>query len=178
MSVRSFFRPLACAAVALASLSALQSAEAAPVLMSPQWAADFCTAWNSTPQLSQGLAGEWLHDDKGRGYKIVEMYRDDCGKAGMVELKIVPKDAKAFCSYGGVPKAAPDFDVDFLMHAKTADWQAMGHGDPGPMWAMMSGRLQFQGPKLVAMRAIKPFASFLLLVGKVPADDATCPSAH
>ncbi len=170
------------AALAAALFAALPLARAAsapaPALMSPQWAAAFCAAWNATPQLSQGLAGEWLHDDKGRGYKIIELYRDDCGKAGSVELKIVPRDARAACSYGGVPKIEPDFDVDFLMHAKTADWLAMGRGDPGPMWAMMSGRLQFQGPKLVAMRAIKPFASFLRLVGRVPADAATCPPAR
>jgi putative sterol carrier protein len=94
----------------------------------------------------------------------------------MVELKIVPQDGKAFCTYGGVPNSPANFDVDFLMHASTKDWEAMGQGDPGPMWAMMSGKLEFQGPKLVAMRAIKPFESFLLNVGKVAADAATCPA--
>ena len=164
-------------AVALALGSAALAAHAsAPALMSPAWTAAMCSAWNATPQLTKGLAGEWLHDDKGRGYKVVEMYRDDCGSAGVVELKIVPRDGQAYCSYGGVPQVAPDFAVDFLMHAKTPDWESMGRGDPGPMWAMMSGKLQFQGPKLVAMRAIKPFASFLLLVGKVDYDAKTCPA--
>ena len=146
-----------------------------PVLMSPAWAANFCQAWNQTPELAKGLSGEWLHDDKGRGYKIVQMYRDDCGAPSTVELKIVPKDGQAWCSYGGAPNTPADFGVDFLMHATTANWEAMGRGDPGPMWAMMSGKLQFQGPKLVAMRAIKPFASFLLLLGKVPGSSASCP---
>jgi putative sterol carrier protein len=104
------------------------------------------------------------------------MYRNDCGAAGTVELKIVPKDGQAWCSYGGAPHTPADFGVDFLMHATTSDWEAMGRGDPGPMWAMMSGKLQFQGPKLVAMRAIKPFASFLLLLGKVPGSSASCPA--
>ncbi len=177
MSVSNPPRLFARVAIALAVAGApLAASAAAPALMSPAWTSAFCSAWNATPQLTQGLSGEWLHDDKGRGYKIVEMYRDDCGSAGVVELKIVPRDGKAYCSYGGVPQAAPDFAVDFLMHAKTADWEAMGRGDPGPMWAMMSGKLQFQGPKLVAMRAIKPFASFLQLVGKVDYDAKTCPA--
>ena len=177
LSVRPLVRPVVRALAALALASApLAASAAAPALMSPAWTAAMCSAWNATPQLTHGLAGEWLHDDKGRGYKIIQMYRDDCGSAGVVELKIVPKDGQAYCSYGGVPNAAPDFAVDFLMHAKTADWEAMGRGDPGPMWAMMSGKLQFQGPKLVAMRAIKPFASFLQLVGKVDYDANTCPA--
>ncbi len=161
--------------VALAGATSLAQA-ADPVLMSPQWAQNFCEAWNHTPALADGLAGEWLHDDKGRGYKIIEMYRSDCGKKSMVELKIVPKDGKAACAAGGTASLAPDFGVDFLMYADTADWESMGNGSPGPMWAMMSGKLQFQGPKMVAMRAIEPFKSFLRLVGKVAYDARTCPS--
>ncbi|MDE2128755.1 MAG: SCP2 sterol-binding domain-containing protein [Betaproteobacteria bacterium] len=176
------FNPISRKHLVRAALTALfattaVTAQAAPVLMSPQWTASFCQAWNQTPQLTEGLAGEWLHDDKGRGYKIVEMYRTDCGKGSMVELKIVPKDGKAYCTYGGAPNTPANFDVDFLMHASTKNWESMGKGDPGPMWAMMSGKLEFQGPKLVAMRAIKPFESFLLMVGKVPGDAGTCPAA-
>ncbi|WP_031406047.1 SCP2 sterol-binding domain-containing protein [Thiomonas sp. FB-Cd] len=165
---------LALAATFGSTAWAAQAAD--PVLMSPQWTANFCQAWNQTPQLTEGLAGEWLHDDKGRGYKVVEMYRTDCGKGSMVELKIVPKDGKAFCAYGGAPSTAANFGVDFLMHASTKNWESMGKGDPGPVWAMMSGKLEFQGPKMVAMRAIKPFESFLLLVGKAPYQANTCPA--
>jgi putative sterol carrier protein len=168
----SLLRALAAASLFLVAATS----HAAPVLMSAPWTQGFCEAWNQTPALADGLAGEWLHDDKGRGYKIVQMYRDDCGKAGVVELKIVPKDGHAHCSYGGAAADAPDFGVDFLMHATTADWKAMGTGDPGPMWAMMSGKLQFEGPKMVAMRAIEPFKSFLLLVGRVPYAASTCPA--
>jgi putative sterol carrier protein len=160
----------------LFSVATFTAQAATPVLMSPQWTASFCQAWNQTTELTEGLAGEWLHDDKGRGYKVVELYRTDCGKGSMVELKIVPKDGKAFCTYGGVPTTPANFSVDFLMHATTKNWEAMGKGDPGPMWAMMTGALEFQGPKLVAMRAIKPFASFLLNVGKVAGEAATCPA--
>lgn len=163
------------AVAALAGAAGMAHA-ADPVLMSPQWTRNFCQAWNQTPALADGLAGEWLHDDKGRGYKIIEMYRSDCGKKSMVELKIVPKDGKAHCAVGGAVSLPPDFGVDFLMYADTSNWESMGKGDPGPMWAMMSGKLQFQGPKMVAMRAIEPFKSFLLLVGKVSYDAKTCPS--
>ncbi len=147
-----------------------------PVLMSAAWAGQFCQAWNHDPKLTQGLAGEWLHDDKGRGYKIVRMYRDDCGAASAVELKIVPRDGRAYCAYGGAPRSTPDFGVDFLMHASTGNWRAMGAGDPGPMWAMVSGKLEFRGPRLVAMRAIGPFASFLRMLDKVPYSVAGCPA--
>ncbi len=178
MSFRALF-PRCLRLLGAASLLAASQAHAADpaVLMSDSWAGQFCQAWNHNPGLTQGLAGEWLHDDKGRGYKIVQMYRDDCGAASRVELKIVPEGGKAECVYGGAPKLAPDFGVDFLMHATTANWEAMGHGDPGPMWAMMSGKLQFQGPRLVAMRAIKPFSSFLLMLDKVPGSTGTCPAS-
>ena len=178
MSFRAVFprclRLLGAAGVLMASHA---YAADSSVLMSPSWAGQFCQAWNQNTGLTQGLAGEWLHDDKGRGYKIVQMYRDDCGAASRVELKIVPQDGQAHCAYGGAPKFPADFAVDFMMHASTANWEAMGHGDPGPMWAMMSGKLQFQGPRLVAMRSIKPFTSFLLMIDKVQASSATCPAA-
>lgn len=177
MTVRCVSLRLSRVLGACALLASFQAHAADPaVLMSPQWAGDFCQAWNHTPELTKGLSGEWLHDDKGRGYKVVQMYRDDCGASSAVELKIVPKDGQAWCSYGGKPQTPADFSVDFLMHASTANWESMGRGDPGPMWAMVSGKLQFQGPRLVAMRAIKPFASFLLMLGKVPGSTATCPA--
>lgn len=48
-----------------------------------------------------------------------------------------------------------------------------------PDWAksaMFLHRLGFEGPKLEAMRDIDPFASFLLLVGEVESDAASCPA--
>lgn len=164
------------AAVGLSLALAASAAQAdAPVFMGPQWAKDACTAWNNTPELTDGLKGEFMHDDKGRGYKLVEMYRTDCGKAGVVELKLQLENDKAMCVAGGAPTLAPNFDVDFLMHADTKRWIEMGKGEYGPMKAMMFGRLEFQGPKLVAMRAMDPFSAFLLLVGKVPSNTETCP---
>lgn len=172
---RRLSRHLIAAAVASVSCAFASAQAAAPVLMSPAWTSEFCQAWNKTPELAEGLSGEWLHDDHGRGYKVIEMYRSDCGKGSMVELKIVPKDGKAYCTAGGAVNTPADFDYDFLMHATTDNWKAMGRGDVGAMGGMMTGKLEFQGPKFVAMRAMKPFGSFLLLVGKVPGDAATCP---
>jgi putative sterol carrier protein len=51
----------------------------------------------------------------------------------------------------------------------------MGKGEYGPMRAMMFGRLGFDGPMMEAMRNMGPFENFLLLVGKVTGDTATCP---
>jgi putative sterol carrier protein len=41
---------------------------------------------------------------------------------------------------------------------------------------MMFGRLQFDGPMFEAMGNMGPFASFLLLVGKVKSSTASCPA--
>ena len=65
--------------------------------------------------------------------------------------------------------------ADYPMWADTARWREMGAGDYGPMRAMMFGRLNFEGPKMEAMGNMGPFASFLLLVGKVPAGWDGCP---
>jgi putative sterol carrier protein len=61
------------------------------------------------------------------------------------------------------------------MWADSKRWQEMGIGDYGPMKAMMFGRLKFEGPKGEAMGNMAPFESFLLLMGKVPADWTACP---
>jgi putative sterol carrier protein len=52
----------------------------------------------------------------------------------------------------------------------------MGRGEYGPMRAMFFNRLQFEGPRFEAMGNMGPFESFLLLVGKVPGDAASCPA--
>jgi putative sterol carrier protein len=162
---------IAAAAIALLPAAAL----AAPVTMSVDWTVSACEAWNREKPLTDELAAEWIKNDKGRGYKTIQMYRTDCGGTYKTELKIQLKDGKATCTYGGAAVSVPDFDVDYLMHATTARWIEMGKGEYGPMRAMMFGRLQFSGPKLEAMGVMGPFESFLLLVGKVPGDNASCP---
>lgn len=151
---------------------------AAPVLMAPDWMAQACEAWNRSPILTSELAEKWVQNDKQRGYKIVHMYRTDCSEGAQVELKIESKDGKALCTYGGKPQSTPDFDVDYLMHATTDRWLEMGKGDYGPMRAMMFGRLKFSGPMLEAMSVMGPFEQFLLLVGQVPGDTASCPAGN
>jgi putative sterol carrier protein len=154
------------------------AASAAPVLMTSGWMAQACEAWNQNPILTNELAEKWVKNDKKRGYKIVHMYRTDCGKDVKVEMKIEGKDGKAMCTYGGKPQGVPDFDVDYLMHAKTDRWLEMGKGEYGPMKAMFLGRLEFKGPMMEAMSVMGPFEQFLLLVGKVESDTATCPAAN
>lgn len=161
---------LALAAVSLVSLSA----QAAP-LMSPDWAAQACQSWNANPVLTDELAEKWIKNDKGRGYKIMHMYRTDCGEASKVEMTISAQNGKAMCTYAGkVQHANLDLASDYLMHAETKRWKEMGAGEYGPMRAMMFGRLKFEGPKGEAMRVMGPFEQFLLIPGKVPGDDS-CP---
>ena len=85
------------------------------------------------------------------------------------------KDGKVLCTYGGKAESKLDGSADYLMWAQTEYWTEMGKGAYGPMRAMMFGRLSFDGPMGEAMGNMGPFESFLLLVGKVPGDTASCP---
>ena len=159
---------------ALLSVVAI-GAQAAPAMMSADWTAQACDAWNKDSVLTDGLADKWIKNDKNRGYKIIHMYRTDCGNDYKTEMKIVAKDGKAMCVYGGkIQNASLDGSVDYLMHAETKRWNEMGAGEYGPMKAMMFGRLKFEGPKMEAMSVMGPFEAFLRLPGKIPADQA-CP---
>ena len=154
---------------------AAAGAQAAPAMMSAEWTAQACDAWNKDATLTDGLADKWIKNDKGRGYKIVQMYRTDCGDKYITEMKIVAKGGKAMCVYGGKQQTTTlDYDVDYLMHAETSRWNEMGAGEYGPMRAMMFGRLKFAGPKMEAMSVMGPFEAFLRLPGKIPGDQA-CP---
>jgi putative sterol carrier protein len=164
------------ALAAAGSLLAGAAGAAEPALMSGDWATAACAAWNADPVLTNDLVESgWIGNDKGRGYKIMQVYRDDCDKAPSAELQVALKDGKAQCVYGGPVKTVQlDSGADYVMHASTGRWKEMGAGEYGPMKAMMFGRLSFSGPYTEAMGNMGPFTNFLLLVGKVPADDA-CP---
>src|SRR5512143_1065360 len=113
----------------LLALSALSSSVgAAPVMMSADWAKDACAAWNMDPVLTQKLVDSgWVKNDKGRGYKIMQVYRTDCGDKPTAEMRVALKDGKAACVYGGAPQAAsPDSGADYVMKAKTVRWVEMG----------------------------------------------------
>ncbi len=169
--------PLALIALpALVALSA--SAAAAPVMMSADWGKEACAAWNMDPVLTQKLVDSgWVKNDKGRGYKVMQVYRTDCGDKPTAEMRVALKDGKAACVYGGAPETANlDSGADYVMKAKTVRWVEMGKGEYGPMTAMMFGNLGFDGPMLEAMGNMGPFQSFLLLEGKVPADTNACPA--
>ncbi len=165
-------------AAACAALLSATAASADPVLMSGDWAKAACEAWNADAVLPVKLQESgWIANDKKRGYKLLRIARKDCASSPQVELRIAAKDGRAQCVFGGA--AAPDVqlddDVDYLMTAKTPRWIEMGKGQYGPMKAMMFGRLSFDGPMGEAMGNMGPFESFLLLVGKVPSDAASCP---
>jgi putative sterol carrier protein len=162
---------IALAAIGLISLSA----QAAP-LMSTDWAVQACSYWNTNTALTTELAEKWTKNDGGRGYKIIHMYRTDCGEDTKVEMTISTKGGKTTCSYAGkIQHAALNYDMDYKMHAETSRWREMGAGEYGPMRAMMFGRLKFEGPKGEAMKVMGPFEQFLLIPGKVAGDDA-CPA--
>lgn len=129
------------ALAAAAGLAAASLAQAAPVMMSAEWAREACTAWNGDPALTEGLAkSEWIKNDKGRGYKVIHLYRTDCKDSRPVELRIGARGARAECVYGGaIEHASLDGDADYLMHAWTSRWVEMGKGEYGPTKAMSSG---------------------------------------
>lgn len=155
---------------------AAAGASAAPTLMNAEWATAACEKWNQTPELMEGLGGSWVKNDGGKGFKVIRLYRTDCGEASQVELRITDQAGKARCAYGGkLETASLNASVDYVMHATTARWGEMGKGEYGPMRAMMFGRLEFVGPKGEAMSVMSPFESFLLLVGKVPGETGACP---
>ncbi len=155
----------------------LAPAAAQPLLMSAEWAQGACEAWNKDAVLTDKLAESgWVKNDKGRGFKVMQLFRKDCGAAPTAELRVALKDDKALCVYGGkVETANLEGSADYVMSADTARWLEMGRGDYGPMRAMMFGRLEFVGPKMEAMGNMGPFENFLLLVGKVPGDTKACP---
>ncbi len=160
------------------AILALGSASAAePILMSGDWGPAACAAWNTDAVLTKELAESgWIANDKGRGYKVMQVFRKDCGDTPTVELRVAVQDGEARCVYGGaVETAALDKGADYVMSADTGRWLEMGEGKYGPMKAMMLGRLSFTGPYGEAMGNMGPFANFLLLVGKVPARSDSCP---
>lgn len=149
---------------------------AAPQLMTAEWAKDACDAWNKDPVLTDKLVESgWVKNDKGRGFKVMQVYRSDCGDKPTAEMRVSLKDGKAACVYGGAPETAQlDFGADYVMKAQTQRWVEMGKGEYGPMAAMMFGRLGFDGPMMEAMGNMGPFENFLLLVGKVPSEAGAC----
>jgi putative sterol carrier protein len=152
-------------------------ASADPVLMSADWAKDACAAWNNDPVLTDKLVESgWVKNDKDRGFKVMQIYRSDCGDKPTVELRVSLKDGKAMCVYGGGPDTQElEMGSDYVMKAETGRWVEMGKGEYGPMKAMFLGRLGFDGPMMEAMGNMGPFENFLLLVGKVPGDVGSCP---
>ncbi|MDH3639257.1 MAG: SCP2 sterol-binding domain-containing protein [Gammaproteobacteria bacterium] len=162
--------------LALASL-ALPGRAVAETLMSAGWAEQACAAWNNEPILTgKLLESGWVTNDTGRGYKVIQLYRTDCGADSRVEMQIAAKEQKAMCIYGGVVQT-PELDsgADYVMHATTTRWQEMGKGEYGPMRAMLFRRLKFSGPKFEAMKNMGPFKQFLLLTGSVSGDMSSCP---
>jgi putative sterol carrier protein len=164
-------------AASLLAMSVCIPASAAPALMSADWAKDACAAWNNDPVLTDKLVESgWVKNDKGRGFKVMQLYRSDCAEQPTAEMRIALKDGKATCLYGGAVETRElDTASDYVMKAETARWVEMGKGEYGPMRAMMLGRLGFEGPKMEAMGNMGPFENFLLLAGKVASESGSCP---
>ena len=56
--------------------------------MSGDWGIAACQAWNADPVLTQDLAKSgWIKNDKGRGYKIIQVFRADCGADRVMHAK-------------------------------------------------------------------------------------------
>ncbi|MEJ2330730.1 MAG: sterol-binding protein, partial [Gammaproteobacteria bacterium] len=55
--------------------------------MDADWAKKACDGWNNTATLANELGGdEWAANDGGRGYKLIQMYRDECGADSKVQI--------------------------------------------------------------------------------------------
>jgi putative sterol carrier protein len=171
-------KPRSAIAVCALATCAAGPLAAQPALMSPEWARAACEAWNKDAVLTDQLVESgWVKNDKGRGFKVMHVFRKDCGAAPTAELRIALKADKALCVYGGkVETTQLDRSADYVMSAETARWVEMGRGDYGPMRAMMFGRLEFIGPRMEAMGNMGPFENFLRLVGKVPGSTQSCPA--
>ena len=119
----------------------------------------------------------WVKNDNGRGFKVIQLYRSDCGEKPTAEIRLSLKEGKAMGVYGGAPETVNlEAGSDYVMKATTARGSEMGKGEYGPMAAMIFGRLGFEGPMFEAMGNMEPFESFLLLVGKVPSETNSCPA--
>jgi putative sterol carrier protein len=151
---------------------------AQPALMSAEWAQGACEAWNRDAALTDPpVETGWVKNDKGSGFKVMHVFRKDCGAAPTAELRIALKGDMALCVYGGkVETTQLDRSADDVMSVDTARWVEMGRGDYGPMRATMFGRLEFVGPRMEAMGNMGPFENFLLLIGKVPGGTQCCPA--
>lgn len=148
--------------------------------MDSDWAQKACDGWNASDTLTTELAGEaWMDNNGDRGYKLVQMYRSECGEDTMIQLTIEPKDGKAMCTYGGKPDGkAFNKKFDYVMNAKDKHWTCIGAGKfgCGAMGAMSTGKLKFKGPKMEAMNVMGPFGSFLRLTGEISGDKGACPA--
>lgn len=152
------------------------SAQASPVLMSSDWGRLACRAWNAQPVLTKGLAeSEWVINDRGRGHKVIHLYRSECTESPRLELRISEKDGQAKCVYGGRIETDLDLGVDYILHADTEHWREMGRGEYGPIWAIATFKLSFTGPELEALANIQALEQFLRLIGRVPATHQSCP---
>lgn len=160
-----------------ASFTTTTSAADKPVFMSAVWAKAACEAWNQDPILTDKLKKSgWVDNDGGKGYKVMQIYREGCETSPRVEMYISVKDGKAMCTYGGAVKSTElNKKHDYLMWAEDKHWERMGDGRDGPMKSMMFGRLNFKGPKMEAMSNMGPFGNFLRLTGKIDSDRSKCP---
>jgi putative sterol carrier protein len=168
-------RKVLLAAALLASAPPAHSEDV--VMMSADWAAAACEAWNADEVLTRELvASDWIRNDKDRGFKVMQLYRSDCGDAPTAELRVALVEGEARCVYGGAVETHElDKGTDYVMHATSERWLEMGADEYGPMKAMMLRRLRFSGPYGEAMGNMGPFKNFLLLVGKVPGSVSSCP---
>ena len=164
------------ASIALAALAAFATASHAAPMMSAEWTAQACDAWNKDATLTDGLAGQMDQERQGPRLQDHSPVSHRLRRSHQSEMKIMAKDGKAMCVYGGaVQNPKMDYAVDYTMHATTERWNEMGAGEYGPMKAMMFGRLKFAGPKVEAMSVMGPFEAFLRMPGKIPGDKA-CPA--
>jgi len=117
--------------IALAALAVFTTAShAAPAMDVREWTAQACDYWNKEPILMDGLGDKWIKNNSNRGYKIIHLYRTDCGEATQTEMKIVPRTARP-CAPMAVRCRIRKWTMrpTTPWHATTERWNEMGAGE-------------------------------------------------
>jgi len=79
-------------------------------MMSTEWTAQACDAWNKDATLTNGLGRQsGSRMTRAAATRSFTCIARDCGEGGpRPRMKIVPKDGKAMCVYGGARAECQD----------------------------------------------------------------------
>jgi hypothetical protein len=101
--------------------------------MDADWAKKACDGWNNNATLTNELGGdEWAANDGGRGYKLIQMYRDECGADSKVQINI-RRSAPTAASRTARPSTTP-WTTSCMQPTRTGPAWVKAASDAAP-WA-------------------------------------------